>query len=490
VAPHRNQDGGGHVSATITEKLTVPGLTEDESVTLNLLVQQLADKQRRNQMRSNLYDGRNAVRQVGGVIPPQYADLALVLGWAAKGVDGLDNRCTLEKMVWTGGDIDALGMQQLEDSNYLLSELAMARTDSLIHGVSYLVTTRGVEADGEPPVLVHARDALHASGEWNTRRRALDALLSVTSWDDDRITGFVLYLDNMTISATKTAGKWSIYRSEHTFGVPADPLVYRPRGSRRMGRSRISRPAISIQNSALRALVRAEAHMDIYAIPKMILLGGSDAMFKNPDGSTKASWEVVMGRVFGIPDDDNPKNQNPRADVKTVNAESPAPHHAQLNVQAKLIAREFDLPDQDFALTDMANPTSEGSYIQGRDSLVAEAENATGAWSIPIRRRVAAALAMQNGLSAVPESWKSMQPKWRSPLYLSKSQAAAAGAQQLSAVPWLAETEVGLELLGLDEQQIQRALVEKRRDAGRAVIAALANRQPVTPAPQANAVGA
>jgi hypothetical protein len=33
----------------------------------------------------------------------------------------------------------------------------------------------------------------------------------------------------------------------------------------------------------------------------------------------------------------------------------------------------------------------------------------------------------------------------------------------ITAVPWLADTEVGLELLGLDEQQIARAMSEKRR---------------------------
>jgi hypothetical protein len=145
-----------------------------------------------------------------------------------------------------------------------------------------------------------------------------------------------------------------------------------------------------------------------------------------------------------------------------------------LNALAKLEAREFDLPDQDFALTDMANPTSEGSYVQGRDSLVAEAEGAMDDWSVSIRRTVTRALAVQNGLDAVPAEWAGIAPKWRSPLYLSRAAAADAGAKQLSAVPWLAETEVGLELLGLDEQQIQRALAEKRRVQGRNVIAALA----------------
>ena len=45
--------------------------------------------------------------------------------------------------------------------------------------------------------------------------------------------------------------------------------------------------------------------------------------------------------------------------------------------------------------------------------------------------------------------------------------------KQLTAAPWLAETEVGLELLGLSEQQIARALSEKRRLAGRGVLETL-----------------
>jgi hypothetical protein len=97
------------------------------------------------------------VQQVGSVIPPQYQDLALVLGWAAKGVDGLGRRCNLERFVWNDGDLDALGVDELQDSNFLLAELAQARTDSLITASrtwSRLVATR---RRGEPTALVHAR---------------------------------------------------------------------------------------------------------------------------------------------------------------------------------------------------------------------------------------------------------------------------------------------------------------------------------------------
>jgi hypothetical protein len=462
------------------EKLSVPGLSDDELVTLNLCAEELDKKSPRNLLRSSHYDGKRAVQQIGTVIPPQYANIGLALGWAAKGVDGLARRCNLEKMIWADGDLESLGMNELEESNFLLSEISQGRTDSLIHGVNYLITTKGDTSAGEPKSLVHAKDALNAFGQWNTRRRSLDNLLSVTSRKDGKITGFVLYLDGLTISADKMDGVWQVERSPHKWGVPAEPLVYRPRGSRRMGKSRITRPVMAHVSSALRALVRLEGHMDVYTIPKLILLGADEGIFKNADGSTKTSWQIALGRTFGIPDDEDAANT--RADVKQFDAQSPEPHLAQLNALAKLMARETDLPDSDFALTDMANPTSGDSYAASRENLISEAEGAMDDWSVPIRRTVNRALAIQNDLSEIPEAWGSIEAKWRSPIYLSRAAAADAGAKQIGAVPWLAETEVGLELLGLDDQQIRRAMADKRRAAGRAVMAALAP----TPAPQTN----
>lgn len=462
------------------EKLHVPGLSEDETVTLNHNLEQLAERSKRNYLRSSIYDGKRAARQIASVIPPQYKKLGLILGWNAKGVDGLARRCNLERMVWTGGDLGSLGMQELTDSNFLLSEIANGRTDSLIHGVSYLITTQGDQSKGEPRALVHAKDALNAFGTWNNRKRRLDDLLSVTSRKDGKVTGFVLYMDGVTINAEKDSSGWSVDRSEHPWGVPADPMVYRPRASRRMGRSRITRSTIGLQDAAVRALIRMEGHMDIYSIPQLVLLGASEAIFKNPDGSQKASWQVALGRVFGIPDDDDPQNVNSRADVKQFSAQSPESHLAQLNALAKLTAREFDLSDADFALTDMANPTAADSYSEARENLLAEAEGATDDWSISVRRAVTRALAIQNGFDKIPKAWASIDTKWRNPQYVSKSAAADAGQKQLAAVPWLAETEVGLELLGLDEQTIKRALAEKQKTDGRAVVRAVLNSRAVS----------
>lgn len=456
------------------ETFNIDALTEDENRLVTKLAAQLKQRSRRNQKRSDLYDGKNAIQQVGSVIPPQYYNIGLALGWSAKGVDGLARRCKLDRMVWTGGDLDSLGMQELADSNFLFSEIAQGQTDSLIHGVSFLITTKG-EGD-EPAALVHARDALNATGEWNYRTRRMDNLLSVTSREDNRITGFVLYLFNETISAELERGVWTVERSTHSWGVPVDALIYRPRSSKRMGRSRITRAAMSHQAAALRGLVRLEGHMDIYSIPQLILLGASDRVFRNADGSQKASWQVALGRVFGVPDDEDATN--PRADVKQFSAESPAPHLAHINALAKLEAREFDLPDADFALTDMANPTSADSYSEATESLIAEAEDTTDFWSVGIRSTVRRALAIQNGVTDIPTDWASIDTKFRAPRFLSRSAEADAGQKQIAAIPRLGDTEVGLELLGLTEQQIQRVQAEWARSNGRSVaMAAIAARR-------------
>lgn len=451
--------------------LVVQGLTVDENATLNALLQQIRDRRPRNELRAAYYDAKHIVRHVGGVIPDQYRRLAMTLGWASKAVDGLGRRVNIDEFVWPGGDLESLGLGELDEDNLLMSELSQARTDALIHGVSFLTVTRGQQ--GEPGALVHATDALNSTGMLNRRTRRLDSFVSVHGWSEGEPTAFELFLPNLIVSAVLSDGEWSVSRSSHSWGVPVEMLTYRPRVSRRSGRSRITTPLMSFQDAAARALLRMEAHMDIYAIPKMLMLGADESIFANADGSLKSNMQIMMGRVLAVPDDD--EAVNPRVQVDQLSAQSPQPHLAQLNALAKLSARECDLPDSDFALTDMANPTSEGAYSASRENLIAEAEGAQEDWNLPLRRTVAQALAVQNGLDSIPDEFRSIAPKWRSPIYLSKAQQADAGLKILQADPSLRGTSVGMEILGLTQQQIDRVRAEQAESTGRAVLQMVAN---------------
>lgn len=448
------------------QAITVRGLSEDENEIANTLLARLDHHLRRNLVRSAIYDGKRKAKQVSSVLPAQYAGLGMALGWGAKAVDLLSLRCNLEGFTLPGGDVDALGVTEIYDANMLGAEVRHGTDASLIHSTAFVTTTFG--QPGEPKVLWQFHSATRATGAWNARSRQLESLIVVTDYDtDNKLSGFVLYLPDVVITCSRGGRGWAVVdRQEHSWGIPADPLPYGSRLDRPFGRSRITRPMISLQDAAIRELLRLEGHMDAYSWPEFWLLGADPSILTNSDGMVQTSWETMMGRIKGIPDDPAGNEHTARADVKRFEAASPQPHLASLNAYAKLFAREASLPDSALAMTDLANPTSADAYDASQNDLIAYAEGATDGWSPYLRRSMIRSLGMaheRDGWDQVPAEWMALNTQWRDPRFTSRAAHADAGAKQVGAVPWLGETEVGLELLGLDHEQRRRALAEKDR---------------------------
>lgn len=458
---------------TAYDPIRLPEVPDEVNNELGFLLDVLRKKSRRNLIRSAYYDGRRAIKDITAVVPPQYHNLGITLGWNAKAVDLLARRCNLDSFTWADGNIDDLGYREVWDENSLRTESNQVITSSLEHSTAFVVTTLG--GNGEPKGLMQFLDATQATGRWNARARRLDSFLAITGRGGDnnnRITKLALYLPNVVYTARLVDGTWVVDSQPHPWGVPADPLPYHPRLKRPFGSSRISRATMSLQDAAVRALIRLEGHMDVYSFPEVWMLGADQSIFKNPDGSIKASWQVMLGRVKGIPDDD--MAENPRADVKQFQAASPEPHLADLNALAKLFARESQLPDTALAITDVSNPTSAESYDASQYEIIAEAEGATDDWTPGLARAFRRTLAIRNGFTAVPDEWLTITPQWRNPRFLSRSAEADAGSKQVAAVPWLADTQVGLELLGLSPDQVDRAVAEKRRGSTSTTLQSLA----------------
>lgn len=447
--------------------LNIPGLSSDEQDRFSRLVKQLDAKTPRNLLRQRLYDNQETARRIGDDIPARYFRMGIVLGWTGKAVDSLARRCNLDSFVWPDGNLKRLGGPQVWDDNNFGSEINSALISSLIHGTSFLVNTVGEE--GEPGSLVHVRDALNATGTWNARKRRLDDFLSVLGRDGEgNLTEFALYLENLTITARKSGVRWEVEHQDHPWGMPVESLVYKPRVGRPFGSSRISRPIIGLQQQAVRALVRLEGHMDSYSFPDWWLLGALAVDVKGENDANVAAMATALGRIRGIPDlpadDPNARdNSLDRAEIKQFPASTPTPSLASLNALAKLFARESSLPDSALAITDFSNPTGGDSYDASQYELIAEGEGAATDWSPPVKRAFIRSLAIANDASKVPASWASIEPRWRDPRYTSKASQADAGLKQIQAVPWLAESEVALELLGLDPQQIRRAMADRER---------------------------
>lgn len=445
--------------------IRVPGLDHAEQNQLDILVAQWRAKRPRNNLRSAMYDMKNSARSLMGTqVPATIKQRSFVLGWSAIAVDKLNRRCNLEGFYDAGGiDLASLGADDLIRANRLTSEISQSGVSSLLHAVSFLVTTQGDEQAGEPPVLMLGKDATSATGVWDVRTRSMSSFLSISSFTDagepDEMT---MYLPNLNVMMSKTSRGWVVTRRSHRYGVPVDPMRYQPRLGRPMGRSRVSRAVMSIHMQALAAMIRADVNGEAYSLPRYVMLGATEEAFKNADGSPKPAWQAAWDAVWAVGDDFDAPQGLERADVKQFNGQSPEPQNAHLRMLAQMFSGETGVPIGELGLIGDANPTSAEALDAGKDDLHATAETVTDDWSPDVESAMTRALTM---LSDAPEGLD-VRAKWRNPRYVSRAAAADAGSKIIDKAPWLVESEVGLELLGLSPEQVTRALADKRRAQG------------------------
>lgn len=447
----------------------VSGLAVDEQKVLDELLALWRSKRKRNALRASFYDMKNATRKLmSSSAPAVVKKRAFVLGWSAIAVDKLNRRCNLEDFYdANGNNLDALGLSEIVEQNRLLDEFSQAGVSSLVHTPSWVITTQGDTASGEPDVLMTFRDALTGVGVWDGRRRRAKHYLSINEFDEGgEPTSLTLYLTNLNIEIDRFKGGWRVAsRRKHIYGVPVDPLRYRPRLSRPMGSSRISRSVMSIHQQALAAMIRADVNGEAYSLPRYVLLGATESAFQNSDGTPKPAWQAAWDAVWAIGDDDGMEGNLARADVKQFHGQSPEPQNAHLRMLAQMFSGETGIPLGELGIIGDSNPTSHEALESSRDDIIAEAEQVTRTWTPDVSSALRRALVMKNG-GDVPNDLKPM-PNWRPAQHISRASAADAGSKVIDKVPWLAETEVGLELLGLTREQAERAKAERLRAQGR-----------------------
>ncbi|MFT3871075.1 MAG: phage portal protein [Nocardioides sp.] len=459
-------------------RTVVSTLSVDEQAALDELLAQWRAKRPRNNLRTAFYDMKNSERKLmSRQVPDVIRNRRFVLGWSAIAVDKLNRRCNLDGFYESGGiDLDDLGLSEIVRTNRLIPEVSQGGVSSLIHAVSFLVTTQGDESAGEPPVLITARDASTSTGTWDVRRRCVTQFLSITALDDDgEPAAMTMYLPNLNVIMSKAGGRWTAERSPHPYGVPVDPMRYKPRLGRPFGSSRITRAVMSYHQQALAAMIRADVNGEAYSLPRYVLLGATEQAFQNADGSPKAAWQAAWDAVWAVgddPDADDPRLA--RADVKQFTGQSPEPQNAHLRMLAQMFSGETGIPIGELGIIGDSNPTSAEALVVSRDDLIAEAERTTDDWSPDVSSAITRAMTMLNKGDLPPRL--DVRPVWRSPIYVARAQAADAGSKILDKLPWLADTSVGLELVGLTPEQARRANAERERANGLAVLDELLQR--------------
>src|SRR5690606_14640708 len=402
--------------------LFVPNILSDrldalESEALRRMVERLAAKRPRHRVRAHYYDAQHQLRDLRVALPPALVHaIEPVLGWPAKAVDALERRTRLEGFTLPGGSASDYGIDEIWRENRLEVEAPMIHTSTLIHSVSFVAVSAGDASLGEPAAVVSTYDATQATGLWRPSSRDLGAALLVSKWDDEGECRFFVVFPHRVFEAWREKnGPWQVRESVNPYGrVPVEPIVYRPRISRPFGSSRISRPIMSITDSAMRTMARAEVNAEFFSAPQRYCLGAAESMLVGANGEDKSSWDLLIGRLLAVPDGD--LGAADRVEVGQFPQINMQPHTDQMRMWAQLFQAESGIAAESLGVGgSQSNPSSAEAIYAGEKDLVIEAE-ATCAGFGPSWERVAQWAAMvANGDTTLPDGLRALSARWRDP---------------------------------------------------------------------------
>lgn len=429
---------------------------------LQQLVNQLNACRPKNRIREHYYDSRNVIKDLGISTPPHLRNLEVALGWPAKAVDHLSRRVKHDGFVLPGGDISSWGIDEIWTANNMPLESKQAHTAALIHSPTFIATTLGDVAAGDPPVVISIFDAMSATGMWDPLNRRLMAWLGVISTNDDgSFARIVLLTQVMAYGITQNDARngWDVRSVAHGIGrVPVEVQRYRPRLDRPFGSSRITRPVMRLTDSALRTIVRSEIGAEFFSAPQRYLLGADEDAFVDAAGNKKSTWDMVVGRILAIERDED-------GDVPTVGQfpqVSMQPHTDHFRMWATAFASETGLPVSELGIV-QDNPASADAMYAATRTLIEEAEDTCEAFTPAWVRAMTTAVQLREGLSQPPADLSKLGVRWRDPAQLSQAATTDAVIKQVQTGILPAESDVTLEALGYDDTTIQRIQSDRRR---------------------------
>ncbi len=441
------------------------GLRPEDRETVRALMELYQRKLARNTLRDRYYEMHQAPRDLGISVPPNLRRLEQVIGWPAKAVDALANRSQFDGYVSTDAAVDA-ALASVVASNGLKRRYRKAVKSELKHSCAFLsVTAR----DGAP--VIGAYPATAAAALWSGALDRIKAGMVVVDRDrrarmGNRPTWVNVFTDDAVI-ALRMEGetRWRAEYLEHSMGrCLMEPMSHEATLERPFGTSRISRAVMNITDDAMRASVRSEVSAEFFTSPQKFLLGADKGALGD-----KSKWDAYIGNLFAIgKDKDGDVPQFGQLSQGTMQ-----PHVDYMRSLAARFSGETDVPISELGVVS-DNPSSAEAIYAAKEPLVVDAQNLNADNGEALANVALMSLAVINGTDYATEAARGLtiQAKFRNPAMPSIVSQSDAMVKMISALPWLADSDVALEEFGFTDDQIQRLREDRRRSNARAVMAA------------------
>ncbi|PLS29935.1 phage portal protein [Bifidobacterium margollesii] len=426
--------------SVLPEVRGIAGIDEADWDVVERLLRVWVAKQPGNVLRTLYYDAHERLKDFGISMPGRIKSNMVMppVGWPAKAVRTLADLSAFE-----GFRVDAAAdgalkgdVDMLFDGNALDTTVAQAVVSAYKHSCSFLTVSRG--PDGVPRII--PRSAEWSSAVWDTPRNRIGSAMTITDADENGdVTGFSIWLPDRLYQCSKTGGRWIADAQSTNWGRPTvAALCYDPQLDRPFGRSRISRPLMSLTDIAYRTLVRMEGNAEFYSAPKVWFLG------LDRDAFSKDTWSSLISAINAVSRDEN--GEIPA--MQQVQQASMQPHSDMLRTIAMLVASETSLPVNDLGIT-MDNPASAEAMAAAERKLSREADRQNRLFSRALKDVVGMALNLP------ADELNRITPVWAPTREVSDAARADYYAKIAGVNADFADSDVGLMKAGLTFQEIQ-----------------------------------
>lgn len=446
----------------------ISGLTDEEQALCRAMVDNWSENLAKNTERAIHYGGHVDVAKLDlgiSVPPPIVAKLRRQpYMWCAKAVNALADCSTFDGFAFLD-DQAPEGFEEAMQHIDLASKYERAKTSELVH-CSVLWTVGAGDAEkGEPPVVVNCYDMLHSTYLWDYRHDCILCALVVTDVDPkrpERPTAVNYYGKDSTVECHRVGGKWESVRHAHGAGRPmAEPMRYAPDLSHQMGRSRITRSIMQLEDNANRDAVRMVMHAEVYTAPTRWVMGAPDDIF---DGGR---WEAYLGSIFALTGDENGDKPTtgsyPVGDVE--------PLVRSMRHWANVLSSEASIPVHELLNTE-ANPASSDAIIAAENAMVKRAQDMNRENGGALRNvgLLVCSLLAEKPVAELDAQALTMKAKWKNPAHPSMASQADAMVKLAGSVPAFSTSRVFWEQLGFDEPTVDRIMADIRRSETRAAL--------------------
>lgn len=401
-----------------------------------------------NILRSLYYKAKENCKNFGIAVPDQIRKNYMTpIGWPAKAVRALADLSAFEGFSTAGDPNSALAsdLNALFERNSLDTVLSQTIISAYTQSCAFL--TISTDDDGAP--VITPRSADWSAAIWDSYHNRIGSALTFTDTDlNGNVTGFNVWLPDKVYICRKESGNlWSAETIQTNYGRPSVVAIsYDPQLNRPFGRSRITRPVMSLTDAAFRTMLRMEANAEFYSAPRLWFLGLDKKAMKAD------TWKSVISSINAISRDIDGNVPT----LQQIQQASMQPHSDMLRTIAMMVASETNLPVNDLGIT-MDNPASAEAMAAAERKLSREADRQNRLFSRALKD--AAGMALNLGEDDIAR----IMPMWAPTREVSDAARADYYAKVAGVNGDFGDSDIGLMKAGLTFSEIQSFRVYQAR---------------------------